>query len=284
MKRIILWLLLLGWAMPVHAKSSMFELQCQGATVYLGGTVHVLKEDDFPLPDAYQRAYQASDTLVFETDMNAMKEPKAMANMMLAMQYHDDRTLQSVLKPATYAKLEIEAKKLDVDLMTLNNFRPVALMTLMMAIQLHQMGVKEGGVDAHFFAKAIQDGKALTGLESVDFQISMLATMGEGEEDEMILSSLDDFSQMQEHWDEMIQAWREGDLTELEQQFITPMRQHPVMYQQMLVARNQAWLPQILTMVKDHKKALILVGAAHLIGEDGLLQQLKQKGCQARQM
>jgi len=284
MKRMIPLLLLLGWAIPADAKSSMFEVQCQGTTMYLGGTVHVLKEQDFPLPDAYQTAYKASDTLVFETDMNAMKKPKAMADMMRAMQYHDDRTLKSVLKPATYAKLEVQAKKLDVDLVTLNGFRPAALMTLMMAIQLHHMGVKEGGVDAHYFAKAMQDGKSLSGLESVDFQISMLASMGDGEEDAMILSSLDDFSQMETHWDEMIQAWRDGDLPQLEQQFITPMRQYPVMYQQMLVQRNQAWLPQILAMAKDHKKAFILVGAAHLIGEDGLLQQLKQKGCQTRQM
>lgn len=284
MKKITIALILLLWAVPAQAKTSVFELQCKGSTLYLGGTVHVLKESDFPLPDAYQQAYKKADTLVFEVDLNAMKQGEVMGKMLTAMQYQDGRTLKKVLQKDTYELLSTRAQALNIDLEILDGFRPAALITMMMSMELKKMGVKEGGVDAHFFTKAMLDDKKIVGLESIDKQFELLGNMGEGNEDEFIRGSLDDFNNMQESWEDITQAWRNGDMEGIERKAIDQLKEFPSLYQSMLVDRNRDWIPHILEFFTNDQLEFILVGAAHLAGKDGLLAQLEQHGCNIKQM
>ena len=103
--------------------------------------------------------------------------------------------------------------------------------------------------------------------------------MGEGHEDELILSTLSDLKELPTMMQAMKTAWRNGDLAQLEAVGITPMRkEYPAIYQIVLVQRNLSWLPEIESFFKTPETELILVGALHLAGKDGLLAQLQQRG------
>ncbi|MDQ6962754.1 MAG: TraB/GumN family protein [Mariprofundaceae bacterium] len=267
-----------------QAATSVYQVEFKGHTIYLGGTVHILKESDYPLPEAYDHAYKQATTLVFETDIKEMHSGRTMGRMLKNMQYQDGRTIKALLKEDTYQLLNQHAKRLNIDLQKLKSFKPFALITMMLSVELQKMGVKAGGVDSFFFKKAVSDKKKTEGLETVAQQLEMISSMGDGNEDQFIRYSLDDFKNMKAQWHMMIQSWRTGEQDKMVQEFIVPMQKDPQLYQTLLIDRNQAWLPKIMHLLSDKPIEFVLVGSAHLVGKDGLLNQLRQKGCHIQQM
>lgn len=147
------------------------------------------------------------------------------------------------------------------------------------------MGVGGQGVDEHFYTRASNDGKSIQALESIQQQIDFIASMGAGVEDEMIRQTLLDIATLQTEFENMIQSWRNGDREKLEELFVKPMReQFESVYQQLLVQRNQNWLPQIKHYLQTPTTEFVMVGSAHLIGPDGLLLQLKKAGYSIKQL
>ena len=131
----------------------------------------------------------------------------------------------------------------------------------------------------------MSDGKPLGQLETIDAQIGFLASMGEGNESEFILLSLKDLEDTVEVMDDMIAAWRIGDNDALSELFVTDMlEQAPEIYDSLLKQRNLNWLPQLEDMLESPEIEFVLVGAAHLVGPDGLLAMLQAKGYQISQL
>jgi hypothetical protein len=147
------------------------------------------------------------------------------------------------------------------------------------------MGFTPQGVDAYFNTRAIGDGKTLGQLETVQEQIGFLAEMGEGNESEFILMSLEDIDETDEMMEAMIEAWRSGDNRSLSDLFVADMQSEaPELYESLLINRNLRWIPQIEEMLRDRDTEFVLVGAAHLVGNQGLLELLSAKGYQIRQL
>ena len=147
------------------------------------------------------------------------------------------------------------------------------------------MGFTPQGVDTYFTTRAIGDAKSLGQLEAVQEQIEFIAAMGKGNESEFVLLSLRDLDQTRELMDEMVQAWRVGNNARLEKLFVEDMRSEtPELYDSLLLQRNLMWIPLIDQMLDDGDTEFVLVGAAHLVGEDGLLELLANKGYEIRQL
>jgi uncharacterized protein len=79
-------------------------------------------------------------------------------------------------------------------------------------------------------------------------------------------------------------AWKAGDAPAVERIVLQDVENDPAMYQRLLVDRNRNWLPAIDALLSGPAHAFVVVGAAHLIGPDGLLQMLKAKGYAVEQM
>jgi len=140
-------------------------------------------------------------------------------------------------------------------------------------------------VDNYFNIRAVGDAKTLGQLESIEQQIGFLAAMGEGNESEFILLSLRDLEETEAVMEEMIRAWREGDNDKLAEMFIADMKaEAPELYDSLLLQRNLNWIPQIESMLRDAETEFVLVGAAHLVGDQGLLDLLSRKGFQVKQL
>ncbi len=271
--------LLLVIALPARADAPVWQASKGDNTVFLGGTIHLLRAQDYPLPEAFETAYQASDRLFFEIDQNQMTDMSVQARMMQQLTYQDDRTLQSVLDDETYAALTAYAENAGLPMAMMQKFKPGMLLTTLSLIEFQSRGFTPQGVDAYYNSRAMGDGKDRGELETIDQQIAMLASMGEGYESEFVTYSLRDLETVGDAIEDMLAAWRAGDQASLEAQFIAPMlAEAPELYDSMLVERNNNWMSQIEAMFDEPGTEFVLVGAAHLVGEHGVLAMLSERG------
>jgi uncharacterized protein YbaP (TraB family) len=240
------------------ADSSVWQIQSEDHTIYIGGTVHLLRATDYPLPEEYAQAYAASAKLIFETDLNSMNDLAVQAKLMKRLRYGDSESLKTVLSDEAYSALEAYVSSISVPLGMLEKFKPGMVVSLLQVMEFQRIGFTPQGVDA---------------------------SMGEGNESEFILLSLKDLDDTVDVMDDMIEAWRTGDNDALSELFVADMlEQAPEIYDSLLKQRNLNWLPQLEGMLESPEVEFVLVGAAHLVGPDGLLALLQAKGFQVSRL
>ena len=267
------------------ADTSVWSVRSGDNVIYLGGTVHLLRPADYPLPGEFEEAYQASYELYFETDIASMSDLSVQAQMLQQLTYGDDKSLSSILSDEAYAALSIYTATAGLPIAMLNKFKPGLLISTLQILVFQSMGFTPQGVDAFFHTRAVGDGKAEGQLETVQEQIGFIAAMGEGNESEFILLSLKDLAETGDVMEGMIGAWRSGDAEGLSELFVEDMKvEAPALYDTLLLQRNLKWVPQIDSMLQDADTEFVLVGAAHIVGENGLLDLLSQKGYEINQL
>lgn len=278
-------LLLLLVANSVYAGSSVWEVSKGEFRLYIGGTVHVLSKSDYPLPAEFQDAYLKSDQLVFETNIKDAESPESQLYMMQRMSYPAGKNLETVLSQEAYSSLQAFCKARGIPLENFAQFKPQMISIALVGVELQRLGMASSGVDDYFYKKAHQDKKPVQYLESVKQQIDFLVGMGEGQENELILNTLRDLDKVDSLMGDMRDAWRTGNETKLEKVAIVPMQEEfPGLYQDLLVNRNNDWLKYIERMLTTPDVEYVLVGVLHMVGRDGVLQQLKSRGYQIRQL
>ncbi len=274
-----------GLSTAVLADSSVWRVSSGTNSLYLGGTVHLLRPSDYPLPEEYERAYAASEELYFETDISAMNDLAVQAQMLQQLTYTDGRTLATVLSQEAYQALTDYTSSVGLPLTMLESFKPGMIISTLQVLEFQKLGFTPQGVDAYFNTRAMGEAKSIGALETLQEQIGFLAAMGEGNESEFILMSLRDIEKTNEVMEDMITAWRTGDSDELEDLFVDEMRREaPELYDSLLRQRNLRWIPQIEAMMNDPDTEFVLVGAAHLIGPEGLVVLLRQAGYEVTQL
>lgn len=261
-----------------YAQTSLWKVEGKGTTLFIGGTIHLLSPDDYPLPAEYDSAFSRSDKLIFEADIAQMENPEVAQRLVLKAMYSDDRTLKSVLNQENYKALEEEADKLNIPLFQMEKFKPSMVVMTIMMMKMKQLGLTAEGVDKHFYNKANEDNKELGFLETLEEQIDLIVNMGEGNENDFVKYSLKDFENMEEELDDLTTTWRDGSSRIMIKQVKTMKKEFPDIYQSLLIDRNNAWMPVIEKYLNDDTIEFILVGVMHLIGKDGVLKLLEKKG------
>ncbi|MEQ8315680.1 MAG: TraB/GumN family protein [Gammaproteobacteria bacterium] len=281
----ILLFLGLSFSAFSYGDSSVWKVSSGDNTLYLGGTVHLLRPSDYPLPPEYEEAYGEADELYFETDIAAMSDLTVQAQMLQQLTYTDGRTLATVLNEEAYQALTDYTASVGLPLTMLESFKPGMIVSTLQVLEFQKMGFTPQGVDTYFNTRAMGEAKDIGALETLEEQIGFLAAMGEGNESEFILMSLTDLEETDEIMEEMISAWRSGDSDALEELFVDDMRERaPELYDSLLRQRNFRWMPQIEAMMDDSDTEFVLVGAAHLIGPDGLVDLLREAGYEVSQL
>jgi uncharacterized protein YbaP (TraB family) len=265
--------------------SSVWRVQNNSSTLYLAGTVHLLRPHDYPLPDVFETAYRDSQLLVFEMDLRDARTPDFQRLMVESMRLSPGNSLSALLRADTLQKLELQLQKNGMGINQFSGLKPAMIAMTLTVMELQKLGAGSAGVDEFFHARAVSDGKRISALETAEQQIQMLASMGKGHEDELIRQTLDELDHLQDDFDAILSAWRAGDRKRLKTLFIDPMKHEfsPV-YKELLVDRNNHWIPQIRQMLETRETEMVLVGSGHLIGEDGLLQRLENAGYRISQL
>lgn len=283
--RYFLLLIVFALSLPLQAASPVWLVESGHNKLYLAGTVHLLRASDYPLPDALKRAYVESQTLAFETNIDQTSDARYVQQVMQAVTLPQGTTLKDKLSTQTLSQLEDYLLKNQLQLNHFNAFKPSMVAMSLSLLELKKLGAGAYGVDRFYFNMAKTDGKKTLALESVQQQLQFLSDMGEGLEDLMIQQTLEDIKTLPSQFNAMIASWRQGDIDRIEQLFVEPMReQFNAIYQQLLVERNLDWLPQLIKYLDSAETEMVLVGIAHLIGKDGLLNLLKLAGYRITQL
>ena len=280
MKRLILSItLVVSVATWASAETSVWKARKGTAVIYLGGTCHVLRETDYPLPPEFEKAYQASEVVVFETDIGKLRDPETQRKFLATAMYADGSTIDRHLSPRAYAELSAYCEANDIPLQMLSRFRPSLLMVTLAIMELTEMGITQQGVDQYFYDLAFKDKKIVEGLETADEQIQHIVSMADGNEDEFVIYSIRDLKNIKTQFESLANAWRTGDTGKLNQIMIADLEARwPRLYKKLIADRNRNWLPLIDAYQKTPRTEFVLVGVGHLVGPDGLVEALRKKG------
>jgi uncharacterized protein YbaP (TraB family) len=259
--------------------------QAANGTIYLVGSIHLLTKDYYPLNPALDTAFQDSDLLVEEANLDEVLAPAAQVLLLGRGLLPANQSLDKVVAPSTYALVTERVKALGMPLEPLSRFKPWMLAMTLVEFEWQKAGFDAAlGLDKHFHDRAKVDGRAVQGLETVEFQISLFDQMTADEQDHMLASSLKSIDTEQANVIKLTNAWKAGDVATVERIVLDDVKDDPVTYQRLIVARNRTWLPKLEALFPRAGHAFVVVGAAHLVGPDGLLASLRAKGYQVDQL
>jgi len=278
-------LALLFVAAAADAKTFAWKASGKGGVVYLVGSVHLLSKDFYPLDPAIEAAYKDADLLVEEVDMAEMLDPGAQMSILSRGMLPSSTPLEKVISPATYALVAKRAADLGMPIEPFKLLKPWMVALMLVQTEWQKAGFDpELGLDKHFYDQAKTDGKAVQGLETAEYQISRLDGMTMEQQEHLLSESLKDLDSERANMTKLVEAWRAGDAPNVERIVLSELKAEPLLYQRLLVERNRNWLPKIEALFARSKRALVVVGAAHLVGPDGLIAMLKAKGYTVEQL
>lgn len=270
--------ILLLISFTAYPQSSVWKVEGSDTEFYIGGSIHILRNQDYPLPDEFYEAYDKSDILTTELDMREMNNPQNAMKMQQKLMYQDEKTLRSVLSTEVYNKLDSVGKALGLNIKMMDKFKPSMVVITLTFQSLQKLGVTSQGVDAHFTDKATRDEKSLLFLETFDEQLGFMENMGQGNENEFVLYSIDDIENSENDFIAMIDDWKSGKDEILLNQIHEFKQNYPDIYETLVVKRNDNWMLHLEGYLKTPEIEFVVVGAAHLLGPDGVLNKLKEKG------
>lgn len=258
-------------------------------SVYLLGSFHLLKADDYPLSKDVDDAFADSKSLVFEIPPEEIASPALAAQMAQAALRTDGTHLDSELSPSLSTELQAWTMKhaaslqaMGMDASSLQLFQPWFAGLVVSMVQMTDAGLDPKlGLDQHLAAEAHAHGKPTSGLETGAQQIAFLGQMDHEEQLQFLDEALAETKPERQELDALHTAWRSGDAHRLWDGMAVDMKRHyPKLYEHIDVERNDAWVPKIEQRLKapGRDDTLVVVGALHLLGSDGVVEKLRARG------
>jgi uncharacterized protein YbaP (TraB family) len=265
--------------------SSVWAAEKDGHTIYLAGTIHLLRKKDYPLPDVFEQAYKDSSKLIFELPPNSEGSGEIVLRMRKLGSYPEGAQLTDQVSAETIKHIQEWSDKNDYPMSAITRYRPWFLSLTIAAIEYQALGAESGrGLDAWFEKRAAADKKPGAGLETVEYQLTLFSSLPDKIQEQLLLQTLSEATTMKKDYDDMIASWRAGDMDKLQEFLYRDADKFPELMQEFLVKRNNAWVAPLMNYLEKGERVMVLVGAGHLGGKNGLLELLKAKGCTIRQL
>lgn len=251
-------------------------------SLYLLGSFHLLKEEDYPLAASTGAAFADAEALVFELPPSELNAPALAEKMQKAALRVDGTTLQQSLPPETWRKLEDFGKSRGMAITGLQGYESWFVTLVVSMVEMQRLGLKpELGLDRHFSTLAVNAGKPTAGLETGEQQIALFDGMSATQQLQLVQDTLEDMDKSEDRINALHALWRAGDAEALFAQTGGEMKaKYPQLYARLNSDRNRAWIPELRKRLDGASQddTLVVVGAMHLLGEDGLVAALKAKG------
>ncbi|MDR2341980.1 MAG: TraB/GumN family protein [Campylobacteraceae bacterium] len=264
-------------AIFAFAQSSVWKITKGKNSIYIGGSVHALRMQDYPLPKEFDKAFEMSNITVFEANISEVNDPAFMQKIVQFMMLPNNKTLETVLNEKTYKLLEAKCKEIGIPIELMKNLTPFAITNMLMIIQMQKMDFTPQGVDAYHLEKAKKSKKRIEFLETMEFQTKLFYNFGMAGDD-YVLQAIKDLDDLKEIVPSLIAQWRNG-TSQITDTAEKEMREKfPNLYKTIIADRNKNWLVLIEDYLATKDVEFIIVGLAHLHGSNGLLKSLKEKG------
>jgi uncharacterized protein YbaP (TraB family) len=279
---------LVAAAAPAGAagRSVVWSVQGERNTVYLFGSIHVLRPGDAGLPGAAVTAYDDAEQLVMEIDMDdpAVADPLAMAaQMQRYARLPAGQSLESVLGD-DYATVAARIEEAGLDLAMFDGFAPWFVGMLVVQLEVAKRGFDPAhGIEQQITDRAARDGKPIRGLETPADQFAVLAGLSLPEQKRFLLMTLEETDQTDARLEQLLTAWRTGDTATLARVLAEEFQEFPELYRPLTEDRNRAWVTQLTPLLDDRDDYLVVVGALHLVGRNSVVDLLRQRGYRVTQ-
>ena len=272
-------------ARPITTHHTLWKVEGQTNAVFLLGSVHALKAENYPMPAVIEAAFTNAQVVAFEADVGALDDPAMALKLMAKARLPEGEALSQLLSPAVYRQFTNHLKDSPMSAQMLDQFSPgFAAMTLVM-LELQKLGLDpEYGLDKHYYPLARKAGKRIVPFETIEFQIDLVTKFTWSEGESLLKTTLKDMDTLEQDLGAMLKAWEVGDGPALEKLLNEAMAQEPAIYKRMLTDRSRSWVPKILELLHSGQKAIVIVGAGHLVGKEGVVEQLRQKGLKVTQL
>lgn len=256
----------------------------KGVEGYLVGSMHLVKSGFYPLDTIFQKTLLKSNPIVFEVNLDSakIKLPRLIYDLGL---YPPGNQLKDHLSAKTYQKVMKRLKKMN--LANIQRMKPWYVALMLSSSNMGNQGGTEKGIDNHFFQQAKKSGKKIVGLETAEYQIKIFDDLPEKLQVKHLNYALKNSEKNIHVIDTLTTYWKagnaEGAHNWLNSQ-VSLKKYSKELYQNLIVQRNQNWRIKIEKMFKNPETPMIVVGLAHLVGPDNLINLLKKDGYTVEQM
>jgi uncharacterized protein YbaP (TraB family) len=268
-------------------KCFLWKVTSKSSTVYLLGSIHMARGDIYPLAPVIERSFDASAALALEADISKVKGDELLQEMMVSATYPHGEDLKGHISTATYALLQKETEKLGLPVEPFASMRPWFIAMTIESLEFLRLGFDPAnGIDIHF-ANEAEGKKRIIELESFDYQIRMLNGFSDRDQELFLIYTLKDLSNLSGAADELMKAWREGDAKSMETLVTKTVKESPELapvMERLYTRRNIEMSSKIEQFLKNRETVFVVVGAAHLVGKEGILEILKEKGYSIEQL
>jgi uncharacterized protein YbaP (TraB family) len=244
-----------------------------------------LREGDHPLPRIIDDAYEDAETLYMELDMDDLDALQMQVTINRLGMLEEGTSLREVMGEALYTEAATLAAQLEIPLEMLERTEPWLAAITVEQLVLARIGFNPAyGVEMHLLQKASNDGKEILGFETVEQQLGYLDGLSLEAQRELLMQTLTESAAIRGIMDDLISAWRSGDIDYLEQTLLDDVSGYPELYDAIVADRNRLWVDTIDELLNDGEDYLVVVGALHLVGEGGVPRLLEQRGVRIKQM
>lgn len=271
-------------AVQQSTKNCLWSIQTQSHKIYLLGSMHVLKQETYPLDPAIEKAYANSQRIVFETDLAAMQTPALQAKMLELGMYPAEQKLFDNIGTDTRHQLEKKMSALGLPPEAFSQFKPWFVALTLTTLELQRLGYNpQYGIDVYFFGKAQSGGKEIGFLETPEYQIDLLGNMANKDQNDFLKQTLKDLELIGELADDLVSSWESGNADKLHELLHRSFKDYPNLNDRLLIQRNQKWVKEVEEAMRQDKNVLFVVGAGHLVGPQSVVDLLKKNGYKVKQ-
>lgn len=269
---------------PVHQKTAdpaIWVVRDDDTVVYLFGTVHVLKPDMEWQTEKFQRAFEKADVIYQEADLSPEIQQALGAVLPSLAFYSDGRTLREVLDDADEKEVKEAADIVGLDMLAVDRMKPWFAAIGLTQMQMVKAGYQaDKGVEMVITEQAKLKDKPLRYLETAEWQLRMMAELPEESQIEFLVAGAEAIEDNPDQLDELVDDWFTGDVEGIADLMSDEDAMgDEVVYDAMLTKRNRNWTREIQKLMDAEEGTfLFAVGAAHLAGEDSVINMLRDQG------
>jgi uncharacterized protein len=268
-----------------ESKSTLWKVQGDHNRVYLLGSIHVLSKQAYPLKPALEHAFDDANQVVFEIDLTRFTQKSFKEEFSRTAFYPPGQSLSIKLTPQTIELLNSLLPLYGLSLKKVERLKPWFLAEVLSSLTLEIMGFSDRlGIDLYFYRKAKAAGKPVLGLETLRDQAEIFDRFNDEQNEQYLLSTLSGLTTYAEVIRQLVNAWKDGDVQLLDRLLNQDKRADPAAHNVLFSRRNSKWVPEIERFAHANGNYLIIVGAGHLVGEDGIVAQLRRAGYSVQQL
>lgn len=261
----------------------LWKVTSPTATVYLMGSIHVGDSSMYPLPPLVEAAFETSKALAVEINVKNVDQARSMKLVQEFGLYPGEDALAKHVSQKTLAALNEFCSKAGLPAGAFDKLKPWVAVVTVIAITLKAAGEEpELGIDRHFIDES--KTQRIDELETAEYQLSIFSSASEQEQEELLISTLDQVEKAKVHMQRMQEAYLSGD----EDKLLAVMREQDnlpkALRRKLLDDRNAAMAGKVEGYLKGKEQVFVVVGAAHIIGDTGIVKLLRGKGYKVEQV